>query len=26
MIGDAGYQVHDIDGMPYAFYAEYGSG
>ena len=25
-ISEAGYTVHDIEGMPYAFYAEYGSG
>ena len=25
-IGEAGFKVHDIEGMPNAFYAEYGSG
>ena len=26
MLGKAGFEIHEIDGMPNAFYAEYGSG
>ena len=26
LISEAGFKVHNIEGMPYAFYAEYGSG